>query len=416
MERMSLHKQIPVRESYKGQLVAWLSLVLAVVAIGLWGFYPSSGQKSLLDGQSSTNGSAFEHVANTKTPTLANIFGNNPNMIADVAETVAPSVVNIDVARTERVQQRYPGMGRLEDEIFRRFFGLPNAGGRQAQPERVVTGNGSGVIIDDQGHIVTNNHVVNNADEMVVTLNDGRKVNAKLVGVDKYTDLAVLKIDADNIKYSAFGDSEALRPGEFVLAIGSPLGFDHTVTLGIVSAISRRVPDINMNLEFIQTDAAINPGNSGGPLVNLNGEVIGINTAISGVAQNIGFAIPVNVVKDVAKTLIEDGSVVRPWIGIAMTPLNPDLARSLGLSERTEGIVVAQVVPDSPADEAGFLSGDIVQRMNGEKVTSAKSVQQLVQQMPVGSEVTFQVLRDSQMRVVKLKSRQLPDAYSAQRR
>lgn len=404
--------------SFRGNMVSWAALSVSLVALGVWVFQPNLPNQPALLNPASKNGSAFQHVANMPTPTLSSMFGDNPNHIADVAETVAPSVVNIDVARTERVRQRYPGMGSLESDIFRRFFGLeisPGMGRSPQPPQRVVTGNGSGVIIDDKGHIVTNNHVINNADDMVVTLNDGRKVNAHLVGVDAYTDLAVLKIDAENVDYSPFGNSDVLRPGEFVLAIGSPLGFDHTVTLGIVSAISRRVPDINMNLDFIQTDAAINPGNSGGPLVNLKGEVIGINTAISGVAQNIGFAIPVNVVRDVAQGIIDNGKIQRPWIGIAMTPLNPELAKSMGLSERTQGIVVAQVMPSSPADKAGFISGDVIQRMNGNKVASAQEVKEIVQHMPIDSEVTFQVLRDGQLSVVNLRTEQLPQDLTPKR-
>ena len=346
------------------------------------------------------------------------LLGNHPQVIADVAEQVAPGVVNIDVSHTETIRGAgsiYPGMTPMDDELFRQFFGLPGnpfKGNGGAPAERIVQGNGSGVIISAEGHIITNNHVVNGATNVTVTLSDGRKVPAKVIGTDKYTDLAVLKINAPNLKPVPLGNSETLRPGEFVIAVGSPLGFDHTVTLGIVSAISRRVPDINMNLDFIQTDAAINPGNSGGPLVNLDGQVVGINTAISGRGQNIGFAIPVNVVRNVSQTLISSGIIHRPWVGIAMTPLNAELAKSLGLSAATEGIVVAQVMPDSPAEKAGFLGGDIIQRMDGQKVASAKDVQGVIQQLPLGSKVTFQVLRDGKLLMFTVTTQELPNNYS----
>ena len=276
----------------------------------------------------------------------------------------------------------------------------------------MIQGNGSGVIIDESGHILTNHHVVQGAEEVQVTLHDGRKFSARLVGGDPFTDLAVLKIDAKNLKPAPLGDSDALRPGEWVLAVGSPLGFDHTVTLGIVSAISRRVPDININLDFIQTDAAINPGNSGGPLVNLNGEVIGINTAISGRGQNIGFAIPVNVAKSVTDSLIAHGSIKRPWIGIAMTALSPELSRSLGLSEKTAGVVVAQVMPQSPSERAGFRQGDVIQRVDGQPISKPKAIQTLVQDKPVNSTLNFQVLREGRMIPISVHTAQLPENFN----
>jgi serine protease Do len=251
--------------------------------------------------------------------------------------------------------------------------------------------------------------VVASADKITVTLNDKRKLPATVVGRDRFTDLAVLKIDAPNLKPAPLGNSQKLRAGEFVLAVGSPLGFDHTVTLGIVSAISRRVPDINSNVDFVQTDAAINPGNSGGPLVNLRGEVVGINTAISGIGQNIGFAIPVDVAKQVANQLITHGGITRPWIGLAMTELNPELAKSLGLPENQQGVVVSQVMPNSPSAKAGFKQGDIIQRIDGQKVDTPKTVQEWVQKKPVQSKLNMQILRDGQLMALSVTTDQLPD-------
>jgi serine protease Do len=320
------------------------------------------------------------------------LLNEDSSLIADVAEAIAPSVVNIDVQKgggTAYQQGDVPGMP-FDDDLLNRFFGFGGGDGGNGSPffrfqipgrgglgAPTVTGNGSGVVIDNQGHILTNNHVVSGAKTITVTLKDGRKVEAKIVGRDRYSDLAVLKIDAPGLVPAKLGASDKLRPGEWVLAIGSPLGFDHSVTLGIISAISRRVPDLNANVDFIQTDAAINPGNSGGPLVNLRGEVVGINTAISGRGQNIGFAIPVNTVKQVSDSLIAHGQITRPWIGISMTEMTPELSKSLGLPESTKGIIVAQVVPNSPADKGGFQQGDIIQRIDGKVVTDAKQIQEL---------------------------------------
>ncbi len=344
------------------------------------------------------------------------MFGSNPNLVADVAEAVAPSVVNIDIARNGRTPSYDAPMFPFRDELFRRFFGMDETAPFRRLPgesqKQIIQGNGSGVIIDAAGYILTNNHVVAGADEIRVTLNDGRTLPATLIGTDQYSDIAVLKVDADNLIPVRLGNSDTLRPGEWVLAVGSPLGFDHTVTLGIISAISRRVPDINLNLDFIQTDAAINPGNSGGPLVNLNGEVVGINTAISGRGQNIGFAIPVNVAKRVSESLIAHGSVKRPWIGIAMTELTPPLAQSLGLSPATQGVVVAQVMPDSPSERAGFRQGDVIQRVNGKPITDPKAVQELVQREPVRTTLNFQILRGGQMMAIPVATDQLPDNYT----
>jgi len=226
--------------------------------------------------------------------------------------------------------------------------------------------------------------------------------------------LAVLKLlGATDLKPATLGSSSNLRPGEWVIAIGSPLGFDHTVTLGIISAISRQVPDINSNVEFIQTDAAINPGNAGGPLGNLRGAVVGIKTAISGNGQNIGFAIPVNVVKNVSKDLIAGGEVTRPWIGISMAKLNQTLAKSLGLPENIEGVIVAQVIPGSPAHKAGFQQGDIIQRINGKIMDNPKSIQETVRSFPINSTLNVQILRNGQMSALTLKTEKLPqNAYS----
>lgn len=337
----------------------------------------------------------------------------SPNLIADVAEMVAPSVVNIDIEKTAR--SAAPNMSGLpfSDDLLRRFFGFesnggpfaPFGGGAQSQ---IITGNGSGMILSKDGYILTNNHVIASADKVTVTLNDGRQLPARIVGRDTYSDVAVLKIDAPNLVPVSLGNSENLRPGEWVIAVGSPLGFDHTVTLGIISALSRRIPDLNSNLSFIQTDAAINPGNSGGPLVNLKGEVIGINTAISGKGQNIGFAIPIQQVKAIADTLIAGKPISRPWLGVSMVDLNPDLAKHIGLPPGTQGVVIAQVMQNSPAYKAGLMQGDVIQKLDGKPVTKAEIVQDSIRIKPINTKISLDILRSGHPVQVGVTTEQLP--------
>lgn len=373
----------------------------------------------------------------------------SPNLVADVAERVAPSVVNIDVVRTTNVPDvpdifGFPFGG---SEGFQRFFGfgfgtdapfnvpnqpspntpnsMPKQLPKQQSPENLFQerGNGSGVILDAQGRILTNNHVIAGADAengITVTLNDGQKVPAKVLGRDGYSDLAVLQLDKSKlqgIRLVPVKLSERvskLRPGEWVIAVGSPLGFDHTVTLGIISALSRRVPDVNANVNFIQTDAAINPGNSGGPLVTLDGEVIGINTAISANSQNIGFAIPVDIASQVVHELLSKGQVNRPWIGISMTELNPDLAKSLGIAANAHGVLVAQVFQGSPAAKAGFQQGDLIQRVDGQIIEKPVAIQTLIQGKPLNTTVNVQILRNGKMMALRVTVAQLPEEVPTQ--
>ena len=339
-------------------------------------------------------------------------FGSNnnfyPDLVADVAEAVAPSVVNIDTEETRPITQRSLP---FNEDVLRYFFGGDGntAPFQQFGPqEQTISGNGSGMILNKDGFILTNNHVVANATRMTVTLKDGRQFPARLIGRDSYTDVAVIKIDAPSLIPVVLGNSDTLRPGEWAIAVGSPLGFDHTVTLGIISALSRRIPDLNANLSFIQTDAAINPGNSGGPLLNLKGEVVGINTAISGKGQNIGFATPINLVKTIADTLITGGTVVRPWIGVSMIPLNPELAKHIGVPPTTQGVVVAQVLANSPAAEAGLKQGDVIQRVDAHPIRQAEDVQEVVRQKPINSPFIFDVFRNGRVVPVTLNSAQLP--------
>jgi serine protease Do len=358
----------------------------------------------------SSSAQTFQLAENQVAPskTKHHMFSDSSELIADVAEALSPSVVNIDIQKMGRPMAQNP----FGDEIFQRFFGFSPGGPQPMQQAPVVKGNGSGVIISAQGHILTNNHVVQGASDITISLSDGRKVKARLVGADPYSDLAVLKMDnVTHLKPAKLGNSTSLRPGEWVIAIGSPLGFDHTVTLGIVSALSRQVPDINANLEFIQTDAAINPGNSGGPLVNLDGEVIGINTAIAGSGQNIGFAIPVNIAKKTVNDILTNGKVAHPWVGVSLTQMSPELAKSLGMPGTIEGVIIAQVVLDSPAFRAGLQEGDIIQRLNGVKIKTPKEIQETVRSKPLNTEIPVQILRNGQMLGLTLRTGTMPDSF-----
>jgi Do/DeqQ family serine protease len=329
------------------------------------------------------------------------------NLIADVSEAVSPSVVSIEVENVQEITVNQQGLP-FNNEFFKRFFGIePNFEAPQNKTyEKKSRGNGSGVIVSNDGYILTNNHVVKSASNIKVILNDSRKLDAKVVGSDAFSDIAVLKINADNLKPAKLGNSGTLRPGEWALAIGSPLGYDHTVTLGIISALSRQIS--NANVEFIQTDAAINPGNSGGPLVNLEGEVVGINTAIAGIGTSIGFAIPINVAKEVSEELIAKGFIERPWVGIAMKELDEQIVKSLGLLPNTDGVIVVQVYPNSPATVAGLQPGDIIQRINGEKIQSSERVQEIVRNKKINSELNIQALRDGRLVALKLMTGQWP--------
>lgn len=395
-------------------LVSIAALGLSVCALGLTWWLGHTTLDRQATPQQATLIPNYQHADHSAS---RRVFGDSENLIADVAENIAPSVVNIDTTKKGGVVQMSP-FG-FQDDLFERFFGLPSLPQQQFQ-RPPVRGNGSGVIITGQGHILTNNHVVEGADDITITLKDGRKVKAQVVGKDPLSDIAVLKMavpDGVKIVPAKIGDSGALRPGQWVIAVGSPLGFDHTVTLGIISAIARQVPDINANVEFIQTDAAINPGNSGGPLVNLHGEVIGINTAIAGSGQNIGFAIPINTAKNVTDDLIKVGRVDRAWIGITMSSLNPELSRSLGLSETTKGVIVAQVMPNSPSEKAGFQPGDVIQRINGDVIATPKQLQEYIRSKPINSPLNVQVLRNGQMVAMTLRTETLPaDLYTRQPR
>ncbi len=317
--------------------------------------------------------------------------------LAPMLERVTPAVVNI--ATRDRVRQRENPL--LSDPFFRRFFDLPAP--RRKRPSQSL---GSGVIIDaSQGYVVTNHHVIAKAQTITVTLRDGRELPATLVGSDPEADVAVVQIEADGLSAVALADSDRLRVGDFVVAIGNPFGLGQTVTSGIVSALGRSGLGIEGYEDFIQTDASINPGNSGGALVNLNGELIGINTAIlapSGGNVGIGFAIPANMVSELVEQLVQHGEVRRGQLGIALQDLTPQLAEAFGLEQR-RGAVVSQVIADSPAERAGLRPGDAIVAVNGKPLRSASQLRNAVGLHRIGEVIELGIVRDGRPRTLQLE-------------
>jgi len=278
----------------------------------------------------------------------------------------------------------------FNDPFFRQFFG-----NRIQQAPQYETGIGTGFIISQDGYILTNQHVIDGADQIAVKLSGSSKgVSARLVGQDYELDLAVLKIDGNSYSTLPLGDSDKMRVGDFVVAIGEPYGLDNTVTTGVVSAKGRPVTIQDRNYKnLIQTDAAINPGNSGGPLLNLSGQVIGINTAVNESAQGIGFAIPINTAKGVLQDLMNGQKVVRPYMGISMSDLNDSIIQQLGLAANTKGVLILQIASGSPAANAGLKSMDIITQIDGKSITLSSEVQTLVEKSKVGQKLAVNVLR-----------------------
>jgi len=311
------------------------------------------------------------------------------NSIADIAKRVGPAVVNIDTVRMVKTQSP-----SFEDPIFRRFFGGEFEEFRRTIPQK---GTGSGFIINQEGYVFTNEHVVRKADKIKVTLSDGREFTGEVIGSDVTSDMAIVKIQADHLPTVTLGNSDKLRVGEIVIAIGNPYGLQQTVTMGVVSAKGRSIPagtGGHTYRNFIQTDTAINPGNSGGPLLNIKGEVVGINTAIIPYAQGIGFAIPINIAKRNIDDLINLGKVRRSWLGVYIQEVTPEIAKQFGLPEDTNGVLVGDVIKDSPAEESGIERGDIIVRVNDEEVNSPGELQDKVRSIEIGEKANVEVVRD----------------------
>ncbi len=334
------------------------------------------------------------------------------NFVTKVVQEVGPAVVRINSSRTVKNQapEEIP-------EQFRRFFGpdspiVPQLG------NRVVKGSGSGFIFGSDGRILTNGHVVDGADTVTVKLKDGREFVGKVLGIDTVTDVAVVKIEANNLPVVSLGKSEQLQPGEWAIAIGNPLGLDNTVTVGIISATGRSSSDVGIpdkRVNFIQTDAAINPGNSGGPLLNQRGQVIGMNTAIIQGAQGLGFAIPIDRAQQIAEQLATTGKAEHPYLGVQMLSITPEVKAEFNRNPNAKlrltedkGVLVLGVAKNSPAAQAGVRVADVIKKINGQEVSDAGSIQQIVEKSTVGKEMQLEVIRGGQPVTVAVKAGAFP--------
>lgn len=337
------------------------------------------GVVSLLVWSSALPSHAVESLAASKGSEGLKLLEEMQTVITELAETAKPSVVSL-------------------------FPIITSGKGREFSQERIpnAPGSGAGVIIDSEGHIITNNHVVGDSAEIEVRLFDNRKLIAQVIGKDPDTDLAVLKVTADRpLPTARFGDSSRVKVGQWVLAVGNPFGLERTVTLGVVSGIGRENVNLSRYENFIQTDASINPGNSGGPLFNLRGEVIGINTAIINFAQGIGFAIPSNMAKQVLHQLVAQGRVVRGWLGVGIQPLTPELARKFGVTEN-EGVLVNEVFEHDPAADAGIKPGDVITRIEGAVIDTPNRLSRIVAGLLPGETTKVEIVRNQQRMVLEV--------------
>ncbi len=393
-----------------GSILSMLMGGIAVVSLG-----GCSIPTNLLETQKPNAQSQIQSQRTTETtpsavsPPIIASGGGDPNFVVAVVQKVGPAVVRIDSTRT--ITSEVPD--ESEDPLLRRFFGdrFPS------QPrQQVEKGSGSGFIINAHGQILTNSHVVNGADTVTVKLKDGRTFDGHVQGEDPVTDVAVVKIDANDLPIVALGNSDILQPGEAVIAIGNPLGLDNTVTSGIISATGRSASDIGASdkrVDYIQTDAAINPGNSGGPLLNARGEVIAMNTAIIRGAQGLGFAIPINTAQRIGQQLIANGKVEHPYLGVQMATLTPDLkervSSKVGINlAANKGVLLISIVPRSPAANAGLRAGDVIQSINNQPVTTIAEVQKLVENSKIGVPLQLQLQRNGQNAQVAVKPAPLP--------
>ena len=337
-----------------------------------------------------------------------------PQNFSVLADTVSPAVVHI------RVEKTVKGDGPAFHQFGQNPFGIPDQFkdffgrnfGKQRQPEFKQPGQGSGFIIDKNGYIVTNNHVVDGADKIKVILKDDSEYNAEIVGRDPVTDIALIKVDAKgDLPTVPMGSSDNLQVGEWVAAIGSPFGLEHTVTAGIVSAKGRVIGSGPYD-DFIQTDASINPGNSGGPLINMRGEIVGINTMIIAGGNGIGFAIPIDLAKDIVAQLKTSGEVTRGWLGVTIQDLKGDLAEYYGMKDKS-GVLVASVVPGDPADQAGIKPKDIITEVDGKKVTTSRDLTNLAAKLGVGDTSTVTIWRDGRQKTLEVKVGKRPLTMAA---
>lgn len=329
----------------------------------------------------------------------------------EVAKNVQPSVVNITTEKTiaMRPWDRFGEdffKGSPFEEFFRGFGSPPQEGGKEYQYKQ--RSGGSGVIVEKEGYILTNNHVIEGADKVKVRLNDGREFTATAKGQDPKTDLAALHIKAENLPIATLGDSEKLEVGEWAIAIGSPFGLDHTVTVGVISAKGRSGFGTGTYEDFIQTDASINPGNSGGPLINIDGEVIGINAMIIQPGNGIGFAIPINMAKQILNDLIKSGKVVRLWLGISVQDLTPEIAEHFKVKEK-EGVLVGQVYQGTGAEKAGLAPGDIIKSVDDKPIKNVGELVKEIQKKKVGQKVKLSVIREGKSLTIEVTTASMPE-------
>lgn len=372
---------------YRWRNIAVFTLITAFLS----GIMFAAGCTLIKDITPKENTSQQQGVADASLP------GVGPDTIANIVDKVSPAVVKI----TTVVEVGYNNPFH-NDPLFRQFFGI------NPQPQ-YQSGLGSGFIISKDGYILTNEHVIDAAQKISVLVKGHQKpFEAKLVGADPSMDLAVLKIEGKEFPTLPLGDSNKIRVGNWVIAIGSPFGLEDTVTIGVISAKERPLEIDNRTFEhLLQTDASINPGNSGGPLLNLNGEVIGINTAINAQAQGIGFAIPTSTVKEILDELIEQGKVQRPWLGVQIQPVTPDIANYLGYSGST-GAVIYGVVPGGPAAKAGIKEGDIVLAIDGTKIENPDTLIKTVQKKKIGSKLEVKVFRKGKTLTINVEAAERP--------
>ncbi len=363
-----------------------------------------------------TFGTAF--IALTVLIGAAGVQARSLPDFTDLVEQTGVAVVNISTTQKVKGGMQLPeGMeipdlpeGSPFNDLFKHFFGE----GDGPPQEREARSLGSGFIISEDGYILTNNHVVKDADDVTVRLDDRRELKAEVIGTDERSDVALLKIDASDLPVAKIGKSEELRVGEWVLAIGSPFGFDRSATAGIVSAKGRALPRENY-VPFIQTDVAINPGNSGGPLFNLDGEVVGVNSQIysrTGGFMGLSFSIPIEVAMDVAKQLREHGKVSRGWLGVLIQDVTLELAESFGMS-KPQGALIARVMPDSPAKKHGLQVGDVILSFNGKDIVQSSKLPPVVGTTPIGERVPVKVMRDGRIRTLTVVLDELPDQDEA---
>jgi S1-C subfamily serine protease len=401
-----------VRQVTTHILVAVMSVALTLATV--WAFPNLPIPKRL-----SVPSTAIEETTETTAPTTAVAPQEIAihNFVSAAINKVGSAVVRID---TERVITMRTPDTLFGDPFFREFFG--NDFYPRTPQEFRQRGEGSGFIIEPNGMILTNAHVVSGADTVTVTLKDGRKFNGVVRGVDEPSDLAVVKINGKNLPVATFGNSSDLQVGDWAIAVGNPLGLDNTVTLGIISTLNRSSAQVGIpdkRLDFIQTDAAINPGNSGGPLVNEFGDVIGINTAIRADAEGIGFAIPINKAKAIKDVLARGGKVSHPYIGVRMSTLTSELAKESNSDPNTviivpeiNGVLVVQVMPNSPAAAAGLRRGDVIVQVDGNAITTAEQLQDLVEKSRINQPLRFTIQRGEQTQELTVRPGELQDAVA----